>query len=205
MACTICSLVPFAIQDPYKPGLHPGSFPMSPSDGKPILTIIKGVTRAQFNENYQQISIGVPDETVAASVVDDYILGQSYTSDKERPALFWVNGEWSPVDFEKNFAKEIETAKQKQINWFKRLVTIADDEWQRWHQHKFITDLARTAAKELNMKREWLDDATDMTMKCPACQTYVSQHAAVCFACKCILDQKKYEKFQFAGAPVAVK
>ncbi len=206
MACTICSLVPFAIKEPYKPGLHPGSFPMSPSENnKPVLTIIKGVTRAQFDENFKQISVIVPDEIAARSVVNDYILGQSYTSEEERPALFWVEGEWTKADFEKSFAKEIQKALDAQIAWFRKLVKIADDEWQHFHQHKMISDLQRTAAKMLNFKREWLDDSSDMITKCPACMTLVSQHATVCFACKCILNLEKFKEFQFAGTPQSVK
>jgi len=206
MPCTICSLVPFPINEPYKPGLHPGSFPMKASDGKPILTIIKNVTRAQFDQDYKQISIGVPDEVVANSVVEDFVNGLSYTSADARPAIFYVEGEWSQADFEKSFQKEMEAAKERQITWFRTMVKIADDEWQHWHQHKMITDLQRTAAKMLNFKREWLDDSTDMIVKCPACMTLVSQHASVCFACKCVLDPKKYSQFQFlGGTPQQVK
>jgi hypothetical protein len=171
-------------------------------NGKPVLTIIKNVTRAQFNENFAQISVPVPDDVAANSVVSDYILGQSFTSTEERPALFFVEGEWSQADFEKNFAKEMQAAIERQLNWFRKLVKIADDEWQHFHQHKMISDLQRTAALKLNMKREWLDDSSDMIVKCPACMTLVSQHASVCFACKCILDAKKYSAFQFAGGPV---
>jgi len=177
---------------------------MAPSEGgKPILITIKNVTRAQFNENFAQISVPVPDEVVAASVVGDYILGQSNTSTVECPALFFVEGEWTQEGFEKSFVKEMKEALDKQTAWFRKLIKIADDEWQHWHQHKMISDLQRTAAMMLNMKREWLDDSSDMIVKCPACMTLVSQHASVCFACKCILDQKKYFAFQFAGGPVA--
>jgi hypothetical protein len=207
MACTVCSMVPFAIREPYKPGLHPGTFPMAPSvNNEPVLTIIKGCTRAQYDENFKQIPMPVPDDVVAGSVVDDYILSQSYTSPDERPALFWVSGEWSVADFKKNFAKEMATALEKQTAWFRKLVKVADDEWQRFHQHKMISDLQRTAAGMLNYKREWLEDTADMITKCQACQSLISTQAAVCPACKCILNAEKYAKFQFAGtAPVTVQ
>ncbi len=203
MPCTIVNLAPFAIDDPYKPGLHPGKFPIGPSDnGKPEILVVKNCSRAQFNENFKQFDMPVPDEEVAESVVNDYIIGQQLTSAKERPALFWVKGEIAKADVEKLCAKEIKEAIEKQIAWFQTLVKQADDEWQRWHQHKFITDLQRAAARYLNYKREWLDDSTDRIVKCPACMTLVSKEAAVCYACHAILNEEKYNKIKFAGQTV---
>ncbi len=206
MACTVASLVPFPIHEPIKP-LFPGDFPIGASDGKkPVLLVIKGAVRAQYNEDYKIIDMPVPAETVAASVVNDYVNGQMYTDTDAKPALFFVEGEWSQADFEKNFAKQIEQAVEQQDRWFRKLVSLADDIWQQHHQHKFIMDLQRWAARHLNYKREWLDDATDKIIKCPACMQLISRDAAICFACKCIVNPQKAAGFQFAGqTPQPVK
>jgi hypothetical protein len=141
----------------------------------------------------------VPAEEVSASIVNDYILGQLLTSTEQGPAIFWVNGEWSQADFEKKFEKEIKEAQARQIKWFQNLVKAADDIWQQHHQHKFIADLQRTAARFLNYKREWLEDSADKSVKCPACMTIISSEAAICFACKAIVNPEKAKQFQFAS------
>jgi len=200
MPCTIASVLPFPVKEPNKPGLCPGEYPLGPSDGKrPVLLIVKDAVRPQYNEDFKIIDMPVPAKTVANSVVDDYVTSQQLTSEEACPGLFFVDGEYSQADFEKVFADKINEALNKQDRWFKTLVKDADDWWQQHHQHRFISDLARSAARFLNYKREWLDDSSDKTIKCPACMTYVSREAAICFACHAILNEEKYKALKFAG------
>ena len=202
MSCTVASLIPFAVKEPTKPGLHPGEYPLGPSDGiKPVLLTVKDAVRGQYNENFKLIDFPVAASVVANSIVADYVLGQQLTSFEACPALFWVEGTYTLEEFEKRFAKEIRQAQDKQFAWFQVLVKAGDDQWQQFHQHKFITDLQRAAARFLNYKREWLDDSTDRTVKCGACMTLVSQSAAICFACHAILNEEKFKTFKFVGAP----
>lgn len=205
MSCTVASLIPFAVKEPVKPGLIPGEFPIGPSDGlRPVLLRVDDGIRSQFNENFKPIDFPVAAPVIANSIVADYILGQQLTSAEEGPALFWVEGTYTQEEFEKKFASRIKEVQGYQIAWFQKLTKVADDTWQQHHQHKFITDLQRSAARFLNYKREWLDDSTDRIVKCPACMTLVSKEAAICFACKCVLNPEKYKTFQFAGGAVPV-
>jgi len=193
------------VKEPTNPGLCPGEYPIGPSDGlKPVLLIVKDGVRAQFNENFKVIDYPVAASIIANSVVADYILSQQLTSVEEKPALFWVEGIYTQDEFEKKFAAKIKTAQEIQIAWFQKLVKSADDQWQQFHQHKFITDLQRSAARFLNFKREWLDDSADRIVKCPACMTLISKEAAICFACKAIVNEEKAAKFHFAGSPAPV-
>jgi hypothetical protein len=202
MACTVASLIPFAVKEPTKPGLFPGEFPIAASkEGHPSLLKIEGCVRSQYNENFKPIPMPVPNEVVANSIVTDYLAGQQQVNEYAGPAIFWVEGFYSVDEFEKKFSNQIAVAKERQILWFQELVKSADDVWQQHHQHKFITDLQRSAARFLNYKREWLDDSADRVTKCPACMTLVSKEAAICFACKCVLNADKYRAFTFAGAP----
>jgi hypothetical protein len=172
---------------------------------KPVLLRVDDGVRAQFNENYKIIDYPVGAAVIANSVVADYVLGQQLTSFEERPAIFWVEGAYTQDEFEKKFASKIKEAQERQIAWFQKLTKAGDDIWQQHHQHKFITDLQRSAARFLNYKREWLDDSTDRIVKCPACMTLISKDAALCFACHAIVNEEKAAKFKFAGgAPAPV-
>jgi len=200
MPCTVASLLPFAVKEPRKPGLVPGEFPINPSDGKtPSLLIVKDCVRSQFNEDFKPIPLPVPDAIVASSIVGDYLGGQQLVTPEACPGIFWVDGAYTQEEFEKKFGDKIKEAIDRQIAWFQNLTKAADDIWQQHHQHKFITDLQRTAARTLNYKREWLDDSADRIVKCPACMTLISKEAAICFACKAIVNAEKAAQFQFAG------
>lgn len=200
MACTIASFLPFPIREPSKPGLCPGTFPIDASDGiKPAIFVVEDAVRAQYDENFKIIDMPVPASVVANSIIVDYILGQLQTDPDKGPGIFWVEGQFSADEILKRFPAKVKETQDKQTKWFQALVKSADDTWQQHHQHRFIADLQRTAARVLNYKREWLDDASDRSVKCPACMTIISRDASICFACKAIVNVEKAKQFQFAG------
>ena len=198
MPATIVSLVPFPIKEPLKPGLLPGEFPMPASTGKPVLLVVDTAMRPQYNENYNIIDFPVPASTVAKSVVDDYIKGQMMAEGDTGPGIFWVDEKCTLAEVEVKYDKKLKEAAARQDRWFRKLVTAADDSWAQHHQHKFIMDLQRFAAKYLNFKREWVDATEVRSVKCPACMTIVSDQAVVCFACHAILNEDKFKTIKFA-------
>jgi len=77
---------------------------------------------------------------------------------------------------------------------------MADDDWEKSRQHKFISDIQRYAAKSLKLVRPWIiSTITDQGLiKCVACQSNIDSKAIICPNCRCIIDMDKYKTLQFA-------
>lgn len=197
--CTVVSLMPFALRED-KVGLSPGEFAIEPGspDDPQFIHITKGQIR-MMDQDFNPFLMDVPVEQIAKSLVNDYVSAQIIFDPDVKPGLFWVQGRYESKEaLLKDHTKKFAEAVANQRRWMMALVQLADDDWARWKQHRHIGDLQRIAGRYLNMEREWLMDEADMTKKCPACQTIVSTVAAVCFACKAILDAEKHKKLQFA-------
>jgi len=89
---------------------------------------------------------------------------------------------------------ELRTAREKLETFQRRLVEIADLEWERSHNPMFITDLERRAARELKLDKPWLYDPKPHA-ECPACGEKIKPGVAVCRTCGAILDREKAAKF----------
>ena len=101
---------------------------------------------------------------------------------------------------------ELAEARGKLEAFQRRLVEIADLEWERSHNPMFITDLERRAARELKLDKPWLYDPKPQA-ECPACGEKIKAGVAVCRTCGAILDREKAAKFgltaeEDAGAAV---
>jgi len=85
---------------------------------------------------------------------------------------------------------ELEDARRKLEEFYKRQVFIADQEWERTHNYMFITDVQRRAARWLSIERDWSYEPRAMA-DCPACGEKVRPGVAVCRACGAVLDREK--------------
>jgi len=110
------------------------------------------------------------------------------------PGLFAVEEVYTAKDVRKIFPNKVNTALKNTVAWFEGLVKIADDDWQRYHQHKMITDVQREACRYLGLDREWNFSAFDVVSNvCPACFTQVNPKAIVCSSCKCIIKPELFQ------------
>jgi predicted nucleic acid-binding Zn ribbon protein len=91
-------------------------------------------------------------------------------------------------------AAELRDAREKLETFQRRLVEIADLEWERSHNPMFITDLERRAARELKLDKPWLYDPKPQA-ECPACGERIKSGVAVCRTCGAILDREKAARF----------
>ncbi len=91
-------------------------------------------------------------------------------------------------------ASELAEAQKKLDAFHRRLVDIADLEWERSHNPMFITDLERRAARELKLDKPWVYDPRPQA-DCPACGEKIKPGVAVCRSCRAILDREKAAKF----------
>ncbi len=204
MGCTVVSIVPFPILNIHKPGLIPPYYNIPQgSEEKPTLVKVDDGRRGQYlvdQEIWQDVS--VPALLIARSIVYDYINEQiCVVVGEAEPGIFFKNGDYTDVEkFKKEFAGDLAQARARQIAWFNRLVSIADDDFKRTGRRSAITDLQIYAAKALNLNREWIATDPGSMVKCPSCMTLISSEAAVCFACKMIVNSTKYAQFKYATA-----
>jgi hypothetical protein len=203
--CTLVSIVPFMVSE-FKPGIYPGRFVIEPCMDyrKPkILTVGTSVYFIpQFNGDDEMPAhvVKTPCKEIAAAVVNDYMHGQMDVNEECRPGLIWIAGKISSDEFIRLHPSEHITMQKRQLTWFGKLVERADNDWNRYKNHKVVSDNQRFACRALGLEREYLTpEHNEIPIKCPACQTNVVPEAIVCSNCRCILNKEKYEKLTFAA------
>lgn len=102
---------------------------------------------------------------------------------------------------------ELADARERLAAFYRRVVVVADREWERSHSYVFINDIARRAAHFLGLEKEWFYQARE-TMECPGCGEKIKPGVAVCKICGAILDREKAASLGLprvsAQPPVAV-
>lgn len=201
---TLVSLVPFEIHEE-KPGLIPSSYRIPASDGRPkVLVIGEAVHDVYIDAQRGTLRVKNAPYEVARAIVFDYLIAQIAVSEDAHPALFFVNGKYTTDEVEKQFPVELMKFRNKQMAWFKELVKMADDDWEKTRQHAAISDTQRYAARALNLDRPYLIKDVEKGMKpietflCPACGSDLIQGVAVCRYCACVIDKEKHAKLAFA-------
>jgi hypothetical protein len=215
---TIVSTLPFVLTE-RKPGQIPHYYEIAAAPTRETLGITH-VGDAWFPElipftddKAPARRVHIPAEGVAEGICTDYI-GASLAAQFDPldngamrlPGIFWVHGVLTGSQVLEIEPFKVKQAKLNTIAWFEALVKLADDAWQKFHQHIMITDLQRRAASYLGFKdREWnvnVIEALAAQASCPSCMSAVNKGAIICFNCKYILDKVKYEanKGNFATA-----
>lgn len=204
VTCTVVSLVPFPIQE-YKPGLIPGLYSIRASDGDIPVCLVVGDAKHNVYIDETRGSLGVRDasDEIARSIVEDFLASQLGISDGVHPGIFWVVGSVTPEQVKSHFGLELMSNKLAQKRWFIEICKIADNDWNRYHQHNVISDFQRRAAELLGYTKEsheWMAPSLVMaSQRCPACNSVVSAGITICPQCRCILDKAKYESLEFAN------
>lgn len=86
--------------------------------------------------------------------------------------------------------EELDAARERLAEFYRRLVAVADREWERTHSYLFINDVQRRAAQYLNVEKEWFYQPRE-TVECPGCGEKIKPGVAVCRTCGAILDRAK--------------
>lgn len=199
--CTVISIVPFSIRE-IKPQVMPGYFQI-PACREPntVQALPVGESIYWMESPYKgmpPIKITETPRAMAKSIVNDYIEAQLATDTDVAPGLFWVEGHYDNQSALRSFPNEIKELRIRQDRWFVNLVRIADDDWQQTHQHRFVSDIQRHAAKALGMlDREWLSVTVDsIQISCPLCKEMVRQDAIIHNVCGYIMDLDAYDKLK---------
>lgn len=202
---TLVSIVPFPITE-HKPGIYPGKFHIGASkDNVPeVLVIGDSKYHVEIDEN-RSITVTCQSEQLAESIVEDYIISNLAFSRElnSAPGIFWVPGVHTVLDISIKFSEKLKEVRERQVIWFKRLVSIADDDWEKTRQHKTISDMQRFAAKSLGLDKPWIVNAASEVAvmgqaKCFACKSIISSEAIICPSCKFIIKPEEYKNLKFA-------
>lgn len=203
LGCTVVSYVPLIIHEE-KPGLYPPRYDIKASDMK-IPSILHVNTADHFvylDQDRGTLRVRNGSDVVAKSLVDDYISSQLGVDDTARPALFWTTGIHTSAEIMTAFKLRVPEMLDKQRKWFINICVIADNDWNKSHQHNVVSDFQRRLAEIIGWQpdqHEWMIPHSSLaTERCPACQTPVVPGLAICPSCRCILDKTKYSKFEFA-------
>lgn len=199
--CTVISVFPFDV-DEAKPGLFPGDYFIPKAKFNDIEFLLVGPAKSYVYIDGDRGSIAVAYEShkIAQSICEDYKKSKlAYIPNEAEPGLFWIPGEYKD---KKTIlavaAKQIEEARKKQELWFRHLVEIADDEWNKFHMHKSISDEQRYACDFFQLEREWnVKGQVEASSRCPACATMIPSSAIVCPNCHTIVKPDEYKKLNF--------
>lgn len=206
MKVTIVSTLPLEINET-KPGLIPGQFiiPLAKKDDFSFI-VIDDCQTIHLNPvpNMPNMVIPEPAETVAKAIIRDYRDSAMETSSHTQedgsigiPGLFYLTGEVSKIDIKTKHKELLDQAHKNTKAWFKNLVTKADDTWVKYKQRRMILDLARIAANNLGLEREWnYDMLSNQSMNCPWCKTNIHPESIKCANCNEIVNVEAYNKMK---------
>lgn len=193
---TIVSIVPVMIDDS-KPGLIPSQYIIQavkdPSNDFAILNVYRARFPVYLDENRPALVVPAPSDTVAESICRDYKTAISYYEPGiAEPGIFWVRGEHDKASIRLNFDGELEEARRLQVVWFKRLVEVAEDDWNRYHLRRVISTIQRIAASFLGHEAEWTNikdpvNAPRMIL-CKFCKSDIHPDSVICRHCTGVLN-----------------
>ena len=81
---------------------------------------------------------------------------------------------------------ELTNARDRLEDFYKRLVSVADQEWDRGLKAN-ISDLHRSAGRYFKLSKPWLPDMR-LRKECPVCGESIPSSVATCKGCGAILD-----------------
>jgi hypothetical protein len=200
---TVFSIAPFLVYQ-FMPGLYPGRFeiPACLDDSKPQRLLISASEHMMYVANQKRPTrIVTPSFIIAQAIVNDFLDGQLWTSPDSHPGICYLQGDVSLEKFLINNKDIFSEMRKSQKNWFVRICKETDNEWEKFHHHRVVSDQAKFAAKTLGLEPEWLSaEIKGFTFtKCPACGTANNSNNAVCMTCRCILNDEKFKALKFAS------
>lgn len=199
---TIVSGAPFALCETH-PQCVPYEIKLAPADfmngGLSVCVIKDGYHGLYIDEKRGFAEIPDDGKALAERTVSDMLRSQLVYDPAIHPAIFTVAGEHTETSVKKEFPAIVQRELDAQRKWFVVLVQRADVSWAKGQKLEEISDLHRSAARFLNLQRDWVDYGPDTMANCPACFTLVRKQAAICYACRAIVNAEKYQTIKFAG------
>jgi hypothetical protein len=146
-----------------------------------------------------QDKVLVRSDDIVNSLAHMHTTSQLLARADQHPAVLAFPGEMlDNSNLFKIHKPKIEIALKRQMKWFEALVRLADDDWQQLRRHRMISDVQRTAAKELGLEREWLDTVYDESKSaCPFCGSdLLDSNAPICPHCGKVHNPGKLKELE---------
>lgn len=205
----ISTLVSFSKREIYEeiPGMQNSGYRIAPckSFAEPTLLGIDDSYYYKPDIEGNQDRVFVPSSAIAESIVHMHVTSQLASRADQHPAFFAiVNNELTVGDLFKNHKKQVDDYLTRQRKWYEALVRLADDDWQQLRRHNMISDVQRTAARELGLTREWLNavDYTEIKEDCPFCGSQLlNANTPICPNCGKVHNPAKLAEIEARFAP----
>lgn len=198
-ACTVVSLLPYSL-DEEKPHMLPSTFkvPAAKYGDIAILHVEEGIhyipnpviDEGKPGSSFKTIT---PPAEMARSIVEDYVGAMICLGEEAKPGLFWVEGRLTREEVLRYYFTEVKEAERMQINWFKRLIAMADADFTKNKNKMAVSDLQKIAARCLNYRAEWIDFTGELAKNCPYCTSIVAFDAIKCPSCNEVINRERYE------------
>jgi hypothetical protein len=189
--CTVVSIFPKAI-DEVKFTIEPGHFSIEPGTFENPAILVVGSSSWWKDIDFEQPLLEIPTGSIAVaeSIVNDYcngMLGCDMVT--AMPGLFFVMGTATVADIKTKYTEKLEEVKNKQDNWYRNLVAMADSLWARTNGNPLtIASDMRLAARSLNLNdKPWLKDFQMAKLTpCVACGSMRDVAYPICPSCRAI-------------------
>jgi len=191
---TIVSLLPYPLVEHIQ-GYIPSDFliPAATETEPGILVIDDAYYMEYFGEDKGSRRFAVAGPDVAKDLVEAYNRNAlAVQLPMQQPGLFYLSGE---PDLDDIIDEPLyEQYRDSQNQWFKALLELGDDMWQKYHTHLAVPDICRKAATALSADREWNLQVKGLVQsRCPFCMSFVSSLAAICANCKHVVNKELYD------------
>lgn len=206
---TVVSMLPYPLIE-FKTGLYPNEYRIKAAKpGDFSLNIIPNdayhlvdLDPMAEGKSRRVMKVPTPALELANSIVNDYVSALLAVELPDTvPGLFAVSGDFKDKDeIKKAFYDKFKFFRDAQNRWFRNLTALADDVWAKTKSPLTISDLQRSAAKALDLKRDWINPPNpEEVNKCPICMNAINEGAVKCVACGFIFDKAKYDKLVGVG------
>ena len=201
LGATVVSILPFDIKEA-KYGIYPTHYEVpSPKNDEEfgLCYIPNDCYGLIYQLDGKQIQVPVPPWDVARAIVEDFRRAQLAATPFASAGLFWLPGTYEREEVILKHQKELARVRKEQDEWYKLLVTMADDDYQKTKQRRAVSDLQRFAARSLGLERDWLSVVAEHLKFCPMCGTELRKNVAKCFSCGFIVDQALHDSLMKAS------
>ena len=188
---TIVSIFPKEINE-VKYTIEPGKFHIDVGsfDSPAILVVGSSSWWRDIDVDQPMLEIPVSSIQIANSIISDYCNGLlGCDMGAAMPGMFFVPGELTKFEILQKYKTKLAEVKEKQNNWYRILVRIADSLWARANGNPLvISNEMRLGAIELGLNdKPWVKDLQSVQMtSCPACGSLRNPQFPVCPSCKAV-------------------
>jgi len=169
------------------------NIPARPENGFSILQpeFIKSYATMVCIDTKEGMDIGekrrIQMKEIARDIAEDIVANE----DVAKFGLFVARGD-EPTE------KELQLSRGRILAYFRYLIQDGDVKWGKPQTRNEITDLHRTAVKQLGESREWVYQQREVEAaldRCPACgKKQEIEDPAICWNCKTVLSPAKAKK-----------